>query len=827
MSDYEAYRINAFNDEQVADQVDRRWRNARVNGREPDNLATSQGFQPQNRGGQIGIIPQDILMRAAPSTSRPRPATSRRCRARADHRRPHRGARTQGGMMLTPGFIADQERFEAKRAIDAARRANVAVYFVDARGLVASTPYAQAQQTGRGLDSRDVGAANAEITLGAEGAAEVAENTGGFSVRNQNDLGRGLQRIGAESRVYYLLGFQQDKNAKAGAFRRLDVKVTRPDVTVRARRGYYAGGFGVRRSGPSPATPPRFSDGIDAIDRAAESPYELGAIPLRVADLAFGEASADKAVVMLVVEADLRAFGFATAGGKLSDVLDLRVLTTELGTNTTERYERKVEMSFPEGTRFGPDSWHPLSQEFNLKPGRYQARVAVRDVSSGRMGSVTHDFVVPPLKGLRLTTPILTDAIEAPSFGSQSPPKPVLIARRAFPAGATLYYQFSVLGAGKDAAGATRVVGSHQLIGPGGAVVKQLEPRPVAGGGSTPSRFASVGLAGLPAGDYDLVLKVTDQITGQSVERREPLAILPSPVVARARRARAASRDDRPRPGADVCRVTPRADAARRPRAGPDSRRAPGRGARPSTTVSASAAAAREAGRLDDAIALYRQGIALRADWDEGRWYLGSSLYERERYREARDAFAALVARQPAHAGAVGMKGLCEFGLGQHETALRTLLQARSLGIARTPEIAHVVAYHAGILLTRFGEFEVGYAVLTELSGDNVESPKTIEALGLNLLRMPILPSALPEAKRPLVQLAGRRRSRWVAGAWPMPGACSTSSSPRIRASRTSTTHAASSAPPRRRTSRSRTSSPSSPCRRAMSRRVCSWCSST
>jgi tetratricopeptide (TPR) repeat protein len=172
--------------------------------------------------------------------------------------------------------------------------------------------------------------------------------------------------------------------------------------------------------------------------------------------------------------------------------------------------------------------------------------------------------------------------------------------------------------------------------------------------------------------------------------------------------------------------------------------------------VAASAAAAREAGRLDDAIALYRQGIALRADWDEGRWYLGSSLYERERFGEARDAFAALVARQPTHAGAVGMKGLCEFSLGQHEAALRTLLQARSLGIARSPEIAHVVAYHAGILLTRFGEFEVGYAVLTELSGDNVESPKTIEALGLNLLRMPILPSALPEAKRPLVQLAGR-----------------------------------------------------------------------
>lgn len=182
----------------------------------------------------------------------------------------------------------------------------------------------------------------------------------------------------------------------------------------------------------------------------------------------------------------------------------------------------------------------------------------------------------------------------------------------------------------------------------------------------------------------------------------------------------------------------------------------PARPGRTFADVSVAAASAREAGRLDEAIPLYRQGVALRTDWNEGRWYLGSSLYERERYGECRDAFAALIARQPAHAGGVGMKGLCEFGLGQHETALRTLLRARSLGIAKTPEIAHVVAYHAGILLTRFGEFEVGYAVLSELSGDNVESTPTNEALGLNLLRMPILPAALPEVKRPLVQLAGR-----------------------------------------------------------------------
>ena len=173
-------------------------------------------------------------------------------------------------------------------------------------------------------------------------------------------------------------------------------------------------------------------------------------------------------------------------------------------------------------------------------------------------------------------------------------------------------------------------------------------------------------------------------------------------------------------------------------------------------SVAAQAGAAREAGRLDDAIALYRRGLALRPIWDEGRWYLGSSLYERDRYAEAHDAFAALIARRPTHAGAMGMQGLCEFSLGRHEAALKTLLRARSLGVKRDPEIGRVVAYHAGILLTRFEEFEIGYSVLQELVDAGVEGPTVIDAFGLNVLRMPMLPAVIPEARKPLVQLAGR-----------------------------------------------------------------------
>ena len=242
------------------------------------------------------------------------------------------------------------------------------------------------------------------------------------------------------------------------------MKVTRPDVGPSAP-GILRRRSRSRLSGRDRATPPRFSDGVDAIDRAAESPYELGAIPLRVADLAFGEASSDKAVVMLVVEADLRAFGFATAARQVVRRPGPARAPTELGErHRTLRAQSRDVVHRGDALRAGilASAVAGVPPETGTLPGEGRGN----DANSGRIGSVTHDFVVPSLTGLRLTTPILTDAIEAPSFGSQSPPKPVLIARRAFPAGATLYYQFSVLGAGKDAAGTTRVVGSHQLIGP-------------------------------------------------------------------------------------------------------------------------------------------------------------------------------------------------------------------------------------------------------------------------------------------------------------------------------------------------------------------------
>ena len=68
--------------------------------------------------------------------------------------------------------------------------------------------------------------------------------------------------------------------------------------------------------------------------------------------------------------------------------------------------------------------------------------------------------------------------------------------------------------------------------------------------------------------------------------------------------------------------------------------------------LAARAAAARDQGLLEEALTLYRTALAVRPDWNEGRWYAATMLYELDRYADAKELFAEVLRREPAHAGA-------------------------------------------------------------------------------------------------------------------------------------------------------------------------------
>ena len=374
-------------------------------------------------------------------------------------------------------------------------------------------------QFGSPLDTRDVGFANAQIELEVQGSENLALDTGGFSVRNANDLNAALGRISRELSSYYLLGFQPSRPGADGAYRKLQVRVRRLGVTVRARKGYYVTGDRLARADDVL--------GHDALQPVTDSPYDLDIDSLARRQLCLRQSrSPARRVVSLAIEADLRAFGFSTTPTALTDVLELRIAATHLESSTAERYDGQVEMTFPLGTRFGEDAWYGMAREFTLAPGRYQARIAVRDRNNGRIGALTHVFDVPALDGLRVTTPIITDTVETPTLigacrrrrsrcssrGASSRP-----ARRSTTSSACSAF-----------ARGARILAGHQVRDAAGTIIKQLEPRAItpAPDGAL-SRFGGLSMKGLPAGEYELTLTVIDEAASRTIQLREPFAILP------------------------------------------------------------------------------------------------------------------------------------------------------------------------------------------------------------------------------------------------------------------------------------------------------------
>ena len=170
--------------------------------------------------------------------------------------------------------------------------------------------------------------------------------------------------------------------------------------------------------------------------------------------------------------------------------------------------------------------------------------------------------------------------------------------------------------------------------------------------------------------------------------------------------------------------------------------------------VAAKASHARQNGRLDEAISFYRQGVRLRPWWDEGWWHLGSLLYDKDRYTEARDAFRRYVALDPKSGPAHAMLGLCLYQTRDYEMALVHLKRGQGLGFGGE-KIERVALYHIALLLTRYEDYEKALEILVGFTKKE-DNPLMIEAAGIAALRKPLLPSELPPRDREIVLLAGR-----------------------------------------------------------------------
>lgn len=171
--------------------------------------------------------------------------------------------------------------------------------------------------------------------------------------------------------------------------------------------------------------------------------------------------------------------------------------------------------------------------------------------------------------------------------------------------------------------------------------------------------------------------------------------------------------------------------------------------------IAGAASSAREAGRTEEAIHDYSRAVALRPDWAEGWWYLGTMQYDLSQYPSAIRALRKLVQIAPNLGSAWAFLGLSEFETHDYDRSLADLSKAQSIGVADDQELARVSAYHLALLLNRDGEFERATALLLSISGQSELPPQVKSALGMALLRIPLLPDQVDPSQDAFLQSAG------------------------------------------------------------------------
>src|SRR5262249_34464508 len=124
-------------------------------------------------------------------------------------------------------------------AIAAATRSNVAIYGIDPRGLTDLGD--ESIEIGSFPDDTSLGIGTGslfnEVRLSQDSLRVLSEETGGFAVVNKNDYTTAYQRIVEDNSTYYVLAYYPP-DARPGRLHKIDVRVTRPGLTVSARKGY-------------------------------------------------------------------------------------------------------------------------------------------------------------------------------------------------------------------------------------------------------------------------------------------------------------------------------------------------------------------------------------------------------------------------------------------------------------------------------------------------------------------------------------------------------------------------------------------------------------
>src|SRR6188472_3585463 len=238
---------------------------------------------------------------------------------------------------------------EAQQAAAAAQRANVNVYGIDPRGLSqfgelidigARSDYPQLEYgTFRG--------ALHELRLSQESLISLSEETGGLAIVNAGDVVGGLGRVVLDNSRYYLLGYYSDSTKWSRKFLKIDVRVKRPGLSVRARRGFMPpdprATVKAREAEVKAGTSP-------ALKAALSKPVPIGDLPLRLFAAAF-KGTGSNGSLLLALEIDGSSLTFEQRDGRFNEKIEVSIVAADQGARVQAGDRQEFNMSLQPATR--------------------------------------------------------------------------------------------------------------------------------------------------------------------------------------------------------------------------------------------------------------------------------------------------------------------------------------------------------------------------------------------------------------------------------------------------------------------------------------------
>ncbi|MDX2030542.1 MAG: VWA domain-containing protein [Blastocatellia bacterium] len=403
-----------------------------------------------------------------------------------------------------------------RNLIELANRSSVAFYSVNVEGLIPPIPDPARES---------IEDATVDNYSGADafndGLRTLAYDTGGLALYNNNRTDLLLKRAVDDNRSYYLLGFDPEDDKFDRKHHKIRLRLKRPGLAIRTREGFF--GIEDARVGQAPAT--REGQLLSALF----SPFGAREIPYQVTSLFFSSTTGQP-VIRSYFHIDCSKLKFKEEeNGIRSLTLELANFTFNEAGMIVESYAQSFQVRLDEARyrRAMAEGLTYLNDFPIKKPGAYQFRSALREASTGQLGSSSQFIQVPDVsKGRFALSGIILNQVEngAPA-ATASGEGDVLAASiaanpaaRRFAANSEIEYLASIYNPRVDKQSGKPALQLQFELYRDGKPVFQSPERPVRTDRPTDPKWTWIDCGGrfqlknFSAGDYLLRLVIRDQL---------------------------------------------------------------------------------------------------------------------------------------------------------------------------------------------------------------------------------------------------------------------------------------------------------------------------